>query len=155
MQCRWHVRPLLVFVPHSRCVWFLRCRRFFSPSFQLPVTSPTLRGGYIVVLCFFGWWFVGVSYVFSTWCYILGDCSGWLPMNFGEMDHLPYRHTQFVPSISMEVLQISIFDRVFCSFSCFSGSLHDLCLFLLLEHSLLSLFRVGFFPCGFLYFSIS
>ena len=75
-------------------------------------------------------WFISVSYVFSTWSYILGNCSGWLPMHFDEMDHLPYRHAQCMPSISMEVLQISIFDWVFWGFSCFSGSLHDLSLFL-------------------------
>ena len=30
-------------------------------------------------------------------------------MHFGEMDHLPYRHAQFMPSSSMEVLQINSF----------------------------------------------
>ena len=37
--------------------------------------------------------FDGVSYVFSILSYVLGDCSGWIPMHFGEMDHLPYRHS--------------------------------------------------------------
>ena len=48
-------------------------------------------------------------------------------MHFGEMNHLPYRHSQFVPSISMEVLQISnFFLTEFVASSCFSDVLHDL-----------------------------
>ena len=34
---------------------------------------------------------------------------GCLPMHFGEMDHLPYRHTQFMRSSCLEILQISSF----------------------------------------------
>ena len=41
-------------------------------------------------------WLDGVSYVFSIYSYVLGDCSGWIPMNFDEMDHLPYGHS-FIP----------------------------------------------------------
>ena len=48
-------------------------------------------------------------------------------MNFDEIDHLPYRHSQFVPSISMEVLQINSFFLIdFAASSCFSDVLHDI-----------------------------
>ena len=130
----------------------------FGPLFQLPVISPLLHygGGYLVVLASLVRWFDSVSYVFNGWSYILGDCSGWLPMHFGEMNHLSYRHTRFMLSSSVEILQISsYFLTEFCSFLCFSDILHDhlFCSYLLKQSFLLSLFGVGFFPCGFLSFS--
>ena len=52
-------------------------------------------------------------------------------MHFGEMDHLPYKHSSFVPSFSMEVLQIDSFILIeFVASSCFNDVLHDLVLFL-------------------------
>ena len=49
-----------------------------------------------VMLVLFLSCFDGVIYVFNIWSYVLGDCSDWILMHFGEMDHLPYRHS-FIP----------------------------------------------------------
>ena len=82
----------------SPCSWFV-CMRLLAHLFSCLSSHPVfIKGG----LCCCSnasvvRWFVSVSYVFSGWSYIQGDCSGWLPMHFGEMDHLPYRHARFVP----------------------------------------------------------
>ena len=81
-------------------------------------------------------------------------------MHFGEMDHLPYRHAQFVPSSSMDVLQISSFflmidlrllhDHFFVPI-CWDISLVGG----FFSPSLGYLFLgEGFFPCDFLSFPI-
>ena len=62
-------------------------------SFSVMPYLSTLYGGIFVLLLS---WFDGVSYVFIIQSYVLGDCSGWIPMHFGEMDHLPYGHS-FIP----------------------------------------------------------
>ena len=97
----------------SPCSWFV-CMRLLAHLLSCLSSHPSsLRwGGGGLFYCsntFMVWWSISVSYVFSGWSYIQGDCSGWLPMHFGEMDHLPYRHAQFIPSSSMVVLHISSF----------------------------------------------
>ena len=70
-------------------------------------------------------WFVSVSYVFSGWSYIQGDCSGWLHMHFGEMDHLPYRHARFVPFLPWwfsSDQQFLFSDGRFAASTCFSDA---------------------------------
>ena len=74
--------------------WFLDMQ-FFLPLFQLLVTSPLSALGGVLLLFLMLPWFDGVSYVFSICSYVLGGYSGWVPMHFGEIDHLPYRHSSF------------------------------------------------------------
>ena len=110
----------------SPCSWFV-CMRLLAHLFScLSSHLVFIKGG----LCCCSnasmvWWFVSVSYVFSGWSYIQGDCSGWLPMHFGEMDHLPYRHARFVPSSSLVVLQISSLENLWFLHASVMQLFHD------------------------------
>lgn len=74
--------------------WFLEMQ-FFWPT--IPISYHLIlfciRGVLLFVIMLP--WFDGVSYVFNICTYVLGGCSGWVPMHFGEMDHLPYKHSSF------------------------------------------------------------
>ena len=120
----------------SPCSWFV-CMRLLAHLFSCLSSHPIfIKGG----LCCCSnasvvWWFVSVSYVFSGWSYIQGDCSGWLPMHFGEMDHLPYRHARFVPSSSLVVFfrsAVFLFDGRFAASTCFSDAAPFMITFLFL-----------------------
>ena len=67
----------------------------FGPLSHLLVTSPlsALRG--VLLLFLMLPWFDGMPYVFIICSYVLIKCSSWVPMHFGEMDHLPYWHSSF------------------------------------------------------------
>ena len=79
--------------------------RDITLSFSSYLTSQHYRGFLLVLMLF---WFDGVSYVFIICSYVLGDCSGWIPMRFSEMDHLSYGHS-FI--LFLEAMKISsIFD---------------------------------------------
>ena len=90
----------------------------FGPLFQLLVTSPLSALGGDLLLFLMLPWFDGVSYVFSICSYVLGGCSGLVLMHFGEMDHLPYRHSFFVPTL------VVAFHVRLISFSSFGVSCH-------------------------------
>ena len=74
--------------------WFLDMQ-FFWPTFPVSchITLVYIRGVLLLVLMLL--WFDGVSYVLSICSYVLDRCSGWVPMHFGEIYHLPYRHSSF------------------------------------------------------------
>ena len=113
---------------HYRCLYFIYtldipgssfCKRYCI-QFQCSCLTCQHYRGVMLVLLFS--WFDGVSYVFSVWSYVLGDCSGWIPMHFGEMDHLPYRHS-FIPIFgghedTFHLWFISSSDLVFSTWSC-------------------------------------
>ena len=65
-------------------------RRYYIQFQCSCLTSQHYRG---VILVLFLSWFDGVSYVFNIWSYVLGNYNCWIPMHFGEMDHLPYRYS--------------------------------------------------------------
>ena len=89
-------------------------------SFSVLISPLNIIGGVFLVLMLS--WFDGVSYVFSICSYVLGNCSGWIPMHFNEMDHLPYGHS-FIPIFGshedvFHLWFISSLDLVFSTWSC-------------------------------------
>ena len=94
----------------------------FDPFFQLPVTSPLSVLGGVLLLFLMLPWFDGVSYVFNFCSYVLGRCSGWAPMHFDGMDHLPYRHPFFcsyfgcsLPCLINQLFRLSYFMQYISS----------------------------------------
>ena len=63
---------------------------YFSSLLQLPITSPLSTLGVFLILVLMLPWFNGVSYVYNIFSYVVGGCSGWVPMHFNEMNHLRY-----------------------------------------------------------------
>ena len=90
---------------------------------------PCLHWGGELLLFLMLPWFDGVSYVFSICSYVLGRCSGWVPMHFGEMDHLPYRHSSFHSYFGCSLpCSIDQLFRLWCFMpSVFSSSVVCLC----------------------------
>ena len=98
-------------------------------NFSVPITSPLPTLGVVLLLFLMLPWFNGVSYVFSICSYVLADCSGWIPMLFGEMDHLPYRHSSFHSYFGCNLpCSIDQLFRLWCFMpSIFSSSIVCLC----------------------------
>ena len=88
---------------HYRCLYFFCTLDVLGSSFymryciqfQCALHLTLVNIGGVLLLFLMLPWFDGVSYVFNICSYVLGGCSGWAPMHFGEMDHLPYRHSSF------------------------------------------------------------
>ena len=147
----------------------------FWPTFLVAYNLTLFALGGVLLLFLILPWFVGVSYVFNIWSYVLGDCSGWIPMHFGEMDHLPYRHSSFHSYFGCNRLFQWRFFRSAVTFDRALWLLHTLVVFYMiifcsyhLAHSLVwkliqsftsfssffpSLFGVWFLPYVLLYFS--
>ena len=97
--------------------------QFFWSTFPIAyhLTLVYIRG--VLLLFLMLPWFDGVSYAFNFYSYVQGGCSGWVPMHFGEMNHLPYRHSSFHSYFGCNLpCLIDQLFRVWCFMSSVSSS---------------------------------